>query len=271
MRKMFLAMVLVLMMVTGTAFADSVTQTVGAHTNTNTNTANGGAGGAGGALNLSSGAFGGRTLSPSAESNSTNLNTNLNTNTNVNTNVNTSAVIGSGNSMQGQMQGQGQLQGQINEGNNNSINIEAQKQNLVGLPSLGSVPELNFGNGKMTDATTQLPNFAIYGIKPLKSEAISEVLSVNANVKFKKLYAAVLKDARSVASNGGKTLSDIRYQVIRAEAQKSWNTGGSIGGGASGLANNGLGGGAGAASLVPSFGGTKADDLFTIIFVKVIP
>jgi len=149
------------------------------------------------------------------------------------------------------------------------IKIEAPKQNLLGLPSQ-SVPELNFGNGRMKDATSDLPNFAIYGIKPLKSEAISAVLSVNANVKFKRLYQAILDDAAAVANGGKKTLADVRYQIIQAEAQKSWSTGGNIGGGGSGLTTNGLGGGSGSGSLVPSFGGTKADDLFTVIFVKVV-
>ena len=160
------------------------------------------------------------------------------------------------------MQGQGQGQDQFGY-----VNIES-PQPLLGLPSQ-SIPELNFGNGKMTDATDKLPNFAIYGIKKLGSEMISQVLSVNANVKFKKLYQTILDDATVVANGGKKTLVDVRYQVIRAEAQKSWNTGGNIGGGGSGLGAMGQGGGSGSGSLIPSFGGTKADDLFTIIFVKV--
>jgi hypothetical protein len=167
------------------------------------------------------------------------------------------------------MQGQGQMQGQINEGNKNSINIEAQKQNLIGLPSLGSVPELNFGSGRMKDVTSTMPNFAIFGIKKYAGELIMDVLNVNANVKFKNYFKAVIDDAKDLAAAKGFKSKEVRIMVICAEAQKSWNTGGNIGGGGSGLASNGLGGGSGAGSLVPSFGGTKADDLFTIIFVKV--
>jgi len=140
---------------------------------------------------------------------------------------------------------------------------------LLNLPSSG-VPELNFGNGRMYDATKQLPKFAIFGIKSLGGDdMIMEVLIVNANVKFKNLYKAILSDAKEIANGGKKTLIDVRYQVIRAEAQKSWHTGGSLGGGGSGVSTTGLSGGAGAGSIVPSFGGTKADDLFTIIFVQV--
>ena len=150
------------------------------------------------------------------------------------------------------------------------IVIEAPKQNLLGLPSQ-SVPEMNFGNGKMLDATSKLPNFAIYGIKPLKDEAIMEVISIAANIKFKNLYKKVLDDAKSICALPRTVQSgaNIRYQIIRAEAQKSWSTGGNLGGGGSGLASNGLGAGSGAGSLIPSWGGTKADDLFTVIFVKV--
>jgi hypothetical protein len=121
----------------------------------------------------------------------------------------------------------------------------------------------------MIDATNSLPNFAIYGIRKLGVEMITDVLSVNANVKFKNLYKSILGDAREVANGGRKTLTDVRYQIVRAEAQKSWNTGGNIGGGGTGVASSGLGGGSGAGSLIPQWGGTKADDLFTIIFVKV--
>jgi len=183
-----------------------------------------------------------------------------NTNTNMNVNSNDSSAIG----VKGDVK-QGQIA--INEGNTTDIDIKT-PQALLGLPSQ-SVPELNFGNGKMTDATGALPAFAIYGIKPLKGEMIKEVLSVNANVKFKNLYKSVLEDAAGVANGGKKTLADVRYQIIRAEAQKSWHTGGNMGGGGSGLASSGLGGGSGAGSLIPSWGGTKADDLFTVIFVKV--
>jgi hypothetical protein len=139
---------------------------------------------------------------------------------------------------------------------------------LLNTPSQ-SVPELNFGNGKMIDATKGLPNFAIYGIAPLGSEAIMEVINVNANVKFKNLYKAILSDAKDIGTSKGFKSANVRYQVIRAEAQKTWTTGGNIGGAGSMLSTSGLSGGSGAGSIVPQFGGTKADDLFTIIFVKV--
>jgi hypothetical protein len=131
------------------------------------------------------------------------------------------------------------------------------------------VPELNFGNGRMKDATKELPNFAIFGIKALGSEAIMEVLNVNANVKFKNLYQSIIDDAKSVASAKGFRSEATRYQVIRAEAQKTWTTGGNLGGAGSGLSSTGLGGASGAGSIIPQWGGTKADDLFTIIYVKV--
>lgn len=224
----------------------------------------------------------------------TNVNKIDNTDVNINKNVIEKGAVKNDNvNIQGQKQDQkqkqqqGQVQGQQQKMNNDqviapiqdtNILIEAPKQNLLGLPSQ-SVPEMNFGNGKMLDATAKLPNFAIYGIKPLKDEAIMEVISVTANIKFKNLYKKVLDDAKSICANGGNTVKlprpaqsgiNIRYQIIRAEAQKSWSTGGNLGGGGSGLAANGLGAGSGAGSLIPSWGGTKADDLFTVVFVRVI-
>jgi len=132
-----------------------------------------------------------------------------------------------------------------------------------------AVPELNFGAGKMKDVTRDLPNFAIYGIKPLGAEPIREVVNVNANVKFKNLYQAILDDAKDIAGNGSKTFKDLRYQVVRAEAQKSWTLGGNVVGGTSLLSATGQSGAAGSGGLGPQWGGTKADDLFTIIFVRV--
>lgn len=169
------------------------------------------------------------------------------------------------------------IAGDVNQNPNQSMSNNAKQTvlfktptQLLNLPSQG-VPELNFGNGRMIDATKTLPNFAIYGIKALGAEAIREVLSVNANVKFKKLYQAILDDAKSVANGGKKTLADVRYQVIRAEGQKSWTTGGNLGGGGSALSSSGLSGASGAGSIIPQWGGTKSDDLFTIIFLKVVP
>jgi len=212
------------------------------------------------------------TIKDNNQNQNTNLNTDVNTNVNTFVPVNTNIQGQQQGQLQGQMQGQGQLQGQVNVNDQ----VIAPKQvvlfqaptPLLGTPSQ-SVPELNFGNGRMSDATSGLPNFAIYGIGKLGKESIREVISVNANVKFKKLYKEILADAKAIAGNGSKTFKDIRYQVIRSEANKSWATGGNIGGGGSGLLATGLGGGAGAGAVVPQWGGTKADDLFTIIFVRV--
>lgn len=190
--------------------------------------------------------------------------------------------------IQKQGQSQGQFQGQIQGQNNNQIiapkqsmglyQVVAPEQNVVfesptqllATPNQ-EIPPINFGNGKLTDVTKNLPNFALYGIKPLGSESIAIVLSVTANVKFKKLYQTVLDDAKEIYNGGNKTLTNVRYQIIRAEAQKTWHSGGNIGGGGSAVGGTGALGGSGAASIVPSWGGTKADDLFTIIFVSVLP
>jgi hypothetical protein len=217
-------------------------------------------------------------LAATIKDNNQNQNTNLNTdvNTNVNTNVFTPINANSNiqgqqqGQLQGQMQGQGQLQGQANFQNispSQSVSFNSPTQ-LLPLPSQ-IIPEINFGSGKMIDATASLPNFAIYGIKKIGAESIREVLNVNANVKFKNLYEAILSDAKDIANGGKKTLSDVRYQIVRAEAQKTWTLGANLGAGTSILSSTGASGGSGAGSLGPAWGGTKADDLFTIIFVRV--
>jgi hypothetical protein len=203
-------------------------------------------------------------------------------NKNVNVNINkpefNNKNVGINKQSQGQKQDQKQQQGQVQgQMQNNKQEIKPVQTVLFESPTpllnapSQMVPELNFGNGRMIDATKSLPNFAIYGIMKLGSEAIREVLSVNANVKFKNLYKAVLDDAKDVANGGKKTLTDIRYQIIRAEGQKSWTTGGNLGGAGSALSASGLSGVSGAGSIIPQWGGTKADDLFTIIFVRVVP
>jgi hypothetical protein len=175
---------------------------------------------------------------------------------------------------QKQQQQQGQIQGQKQTNVNDQVIAPEQTvvfkspTQLMSPPSQ-IVPELNFGNGRMKDATGDLPNFAIYGIKKLGAEAIVDVLSVNANVKFKGLYKAILSDAKDVAGAKDFKSAEVRIQIIRAEAQKTWTTGGNFGGAGSGLATSGLGGGSGAGSVIPQWGGTKSDDLFTIIYVKV--
>jgi hypothetical protein len=139
---------------------------------------------------------------------------------------------------------------------------------LLNAPSQ-YVPELNFGTGRMKDVTFTMPNFAIYGIKKYAGEMIVDVLNVNANVKFKNYYKAILADAKDIAGSKDFNSAAVRIQVICAEAQKTWTTGGNLGGAGSVVSATGLGGGSGAGSIIPNWGGTKADDLFTIIFVKV--
>ncbi|MCZ7405026.1 MAG: hypothetical protein O8C67_08860 [Candidatus Methanoperedens sp.] len=272
MKKLLFALFVILAL-SGMAFADppgSATATIdmtnsgaGGSILSPSATATGGTGGTGGA-----GGSATATIEKGAIDNkntNTNLNTNLNSNTNKMDNKNTNTNI------QGQQQGQMQGQSQSTKNSNNAkqtVLFESPTPLLI-APSQ-NVPELNFGNGRMIDATKSLPNFAIYGIKKLGDEAIREVLNVNANVKFKNLYKAILDDAKGVANGGKKTLSDVRYQVIRAEGQKSWTTGGNLGGAGSALSTTGLSGASGAGSIIPQWGGTKADDLFTIIFVKVI-
>ena len=210
------------------------------------------------------------TIKDNNQNQNTNLNTDVNTNVNTFVPVNTNIQGQQQGQLQGQMQGQGQLQGQANFQNispEQTVVFKSPTQ-LLPMPSQ-IIPEINFGSGKMVDATASLPNFAIYGIKKLGAESIREVLNVNANVKFKNLYEAILSDAKDIANGGKKTLSDVRYQIVRAEAQKTWTVGANLGAGTSILSSTGASGGSGAGSLGPAWGGTKADDLFTIIFVKV--
>jgi len=210
------------------------------------------------------------TIKDNNQNQNTNLNTDVNTNVNTFVPVNTNIQGQQQGQLQGQFQGQGQLQGQANFQNispSQNVSFKSPTQ-LLPMPSQ-IIPEINFGSGKMVDATASLPNFAIYGIKKLGAESIREVLNVNANVKFKNLYEAVLSDAKDIANGGKKTLSDVRYQIVRAEAQKTWTVGANLGAGTSILSSTGASGGSGAGSLGPAWGGTKADDLFTIIFVKV--
>lgn len=170
---------------------------------------------------------------------------------------------------QDQEQQQGQIQGQANNQNiapTQSVVIETPPQ-PVGIPGSG-VPELNFGNGKMTDVTLRLPKFALWGITLLnenKGDVIMEVLKVNANVPFKELYKEILKVGKVLGQKGNT--SSIRLQIIEVESQKTWTSGGSLSGGASGFITGvatAIGG-----SLVPQVGRTTASFLYHILFVKV--
>ncbi|HYA92757.1 MAG TPA: hypothetical protein VEK32_14810 [Thermodesulfobacteriota bacterium] len=169
-----------------------------------------------------------------------------------------------------QSQSQKQSQGQ-----NNEQTINPQQEVTIKTPTqlLESptqyIPSLNFGNGKMKDVTNELPTFAIYGIKKYAGESIMEVLDVKANVKFKNLYKEILSKAKSLAGGEGFKSAEVKVQILKAEAQKTWQLGLNALGSGSGLSPSGLGGGSGTGGLGPVWGGTKADDLFTIIYVKV--
>lgn len=204
--------------------------------------------------------------------------------TNKNKNINVNKPTFNNANIQGQKQGQkqqqqqqqdqvqGQFQGQ--EMNNRQEIKPVQEVTfksptpLLSPPSQG-VPELNFGTGRMKDVTAIIPNFAIYGIKKYTGEMIVDILNVNANIKFKNYYKAILNGARDLAETKGFNSDTVKIQVICAEAQKTWTTGGNLGGAGSILSPTGLAGGSGAGSIIPQFGGTKADDLYTIIFLKV--
>jgi hypothetical protein len=248
---------------------------------TATVTANGGAGGAGGAggsvtinkdaikntnesnINIGNSALGGKSFSPEAKAEVNNVNVGINAQK----------------QQQGQMQGQQQKQGQIQGQQMNNKQVIAPRQEItfeapkagvgVGtvLPGQG-VPELNFGAGSMKDVTLNMPKFAIYGYLPYRGETISEVLSVTANVKFKNLFKVILEDAKALADKGYKS-GEVKILVFMADAQKSWTTGGNLGAGGAGAI--GTGGASLGGSIVPQWGGTKADPLGTVIYVKVIP
>lgn len=170
------------------------------------------------------------------------------------------------NQNQGQLQGQDQKQGQVQGQNNDqeiapvqTVTIKTERP-LVAIPTT-SIPELNFGNGHMIDVGKMLPKFK--GVTLLKDgDTIHTVVDVVANVPFKKLYKTIL----ALAKDHTVQNSYMRFQVIRAEGQKSWNFGVPLSGGGSNTA-----GIAGSASSATSIGGTKAHNLFTVMVVNVIP
>lgn len=245
---------------------------------TNTNTANGGAGG-----NATGGNAVNRvridnnptiapviTVKPEINTDIKNTNTNVGINTNINdvknTNSNTiakDAIKNTNTNINGQTQGQ--VQGQNNGQEIAPVQTTTiiTERPFVQIPTVG-VPEMNFGNGRMVDASKMLPKFK--GVALLKDgDTIHTVVDVVANVPFKKLYKTIL----TLAKDNAVQAPYMRFQIIRAEGQKSWTTGGALSGGGSGM--QGASGVAGGGSLIPSIGGTKAHDLFTIVVVNVIP
>jgi hypothetical protein len=260
MKKILLALLLVVALC-GTSFATpDVTGNSNVITNTATATSSGGAGGAGGA-------GGSAVINDNSRTTFTNLNTNLNTNTNTNLNTN----------VQGQNQNQGQLQGQIQgqkQGQNNdqviapsqSINIETPRS-LLAAPNTNGV-ELNYFSGGKRDVTSVFPKFVTKDVLPISSkDVIYRVFSVTANVKFKNLYNKAIDDmTKAIADKWPK--ERIRYSIVEFDAMKSWNTGGNMGGAGSALTGP-TSGVSGAAGIIPSFGGSKVDPLYTITIIIV--
>lgn len=208
---------------------------------------------------------GGSTNTNTINNNPTNNNTVTTTSTGGNVNI---GNVGGGSARQRQNQSQTQVQDQNNDQTiapTQQVIIETPRQ-PVGIPGSG-VSELNFGNGKMSDATLKLPKFALWGISPLSGkDMITEVLCIKANIKFKDMYKLVLEEGKKIAEKGKTNL--IRYQIVEVESQKSWTTGGSLNGGGSGFVNGSAVAGGG--SLIPQIGRTKADFLYHVIFVKVV-
>ena len=267
MKKMILVLLMIFAL-SGIAFpCDVPAVDTSTSTATATATGNGGAGGAGGVGgtvvigNTGTNFYGSQpVLSPSAsatggtanatiekgaiQNNNSNLNVNTNvfdqtntfkpTNNNTNLNINDPTFNNKPTFNNSNKQSQGQIQGQSQ--NNKQIIAPVQEvntpQSLLPVPSQ-TVPGLFFGSGHMKDITNSMPNFAIFGIARYNGEAILDVLNVNANVKFKNYFKAVIDDAKGIAGTKGFKSSDIKIIVICAEAQKSWTTGGTLGGGGS--------------------------------------
>lgn len=183
--------------------------------------------------------------------------------------------------IQGQIQGQKQQQGQIQGQQQGQINVNDQviapeqkvifksPTQLLAPPSQG-LSELNFGNGRMKDVTKGPYKFALFGIQEYNGEPIREVLYTDANVKMKNYFQAVLDAGKKVSSKADFKSKETRIIVIEAEAQKSWTSGGNLGGAGSAVPTSGLVGGSMAGSIIPQWGGTKADDLRNIFIVKVL-
>jgi len=206
----------------------------------------------------------------------TNVNKIDNTDVNINKNVIERGAVQNRNSnrqnqdqSQKQKQQQGQIQGQSANNTQDQFGYVAPVQEVkienpreyLGAPSVGPA-ELNFGQGKVDwNFANLLPKVGI----PIlgANEEVKEVLDTTANVPIKRLLPTALKMKKAQMPLG----YNVRLIIVKAEAQKSWTSGGSVSGAGSYVGNAGS---AGSASLVPSIGGTKAHDLYTLIIVKVM-
>ena len=216
-------------------------------------------------------------LAATIKDNNQNQNTNLNTdvNTNVNTNVftpiNANIQGQQQGQLQGQMQGQGQLQGQANFQNispSQSVSFNSPTQ-LLGI-NVPGMPEINFGNGQFEEATSKFPGFDS-GIKKLDigKDIVVKLVSYCANEKFKGFYGTVLDELKSALKEYKGNAKNLRYQIWRADAQKTITGGVNGSGVGSALSPAGSTGGGGGGVTGISVGGTKAQPLFTIIIVEV--
>lgn len=241
MKNFLLALVLVLMLaLSGVASATNWGDTYNDNRSYTTNN-EGGQGGKGGDADAV--AISGSTSSAKSDADATAISL-----TNVKTDVKTDVKT-----VQGQIA--------INEGNKTDISIKNEKAYLAAPNAVGPA-ELNFGGGKL-DWTFAGKIFTVDMPAYKKGEVIKQVVSSEANVKAKNLLPVLIKMVKKELP----LCYNVRLIIIAAEAQKSWHSGGSIGGAGSGTL--GTTGAAGSAGLVPSWGGTKADDLYTIIIVKI--
>ncbi|RPI53722.1 MAG: hypothetical protein EHM49_04010, partial [Deltaproteobacteria bacterium] len=165
---------------------------------------------------------------------------------------------------QKQTQGQEMDQAQKQDMNNEQTISPTQTTTIITekpftpIPTVG-VPELNFGSGKVDwNFAALLPKIGV----PLlgAGEIVKEVIDTTANVPIKRLLPTALSMKKAELPITYNT----RIVIVKAEAQKSWTTGGPLSGGATGVL--GTTGTAVGGSVIPSMGGTKAHDLYTIIF-----
>ena len=266
MKKFLLALVLVLALcVPSFATSPSGGTTNNYYDQSTTN--QGGQGGAGGSAIIQKGAV---------ENNIDNKNTNTNLNTNVNTNRVDVDIKNSNKQDQSQKQGQSQSNTNMTTNTNNngqtispsqSINIETPRA-LLGATSGTAGTELNYFSGGQRDVTGKFPKFITKKVNALSSnDVIYRVFSVTANVKFKNLYQIVINDITAALKDRWPT-DRLRYQIVESDAMKSWNTGGNISGAGSALTGP-TSGTAGSVGIIPAWGGSKVQNLYTVVIVIV--